>query len=82
MNALIERERVVRPITTTVSGAKSFAMALFVRKTLACEMAFAKVSGSSAITGQPSSSANFFTDSALKPPRSWPMTRTPRVDFV
>ena len=78
----MERERVVRPITTTVSGTRSSAMVFDVRKTLACEIAFLNVSGSSAITGQPRSSANFCTDSALSPPRSWPMTSTPRVDLV
>ena len=78
----MERERVVRPMTTTVSGAKSSAIVFDVRNTLACERALLKVSGSSEITGHPRSSENFFTESALRPPRSWPMTRTPRVDFV
>ena len=70
INALIERESVVRPITTTVSGAKSSAMVFDVRNTLAWEIASSNVSGSSAITGQPSFSAKSFTASALKPPRS------------
>ena len=82
MNALMERERVVRPITTTVSGTKSSAMARDVRKMLACEIAFSKVSGSSAITGQPSASAKSLTASTDSPPRSCPMTKTPRVDLV
>ena len=82
MSALIERERVVRPTTTTVSGARSSEIVFEVKKTLACEIAPSKVRGSSEITGQPSSFEKARTDSALKPPRSCPITRIPRVDLV
>ena len=82
MSALIGLDKVVRPITTAVSGAKSLTVAGSVRKTLAWLTALSKVSGSSAMTGQFNSCANSFTASALKPPRSCPMTKTPRVDLV
>jgi hypothetical protein len=80
--ALIERESVVLPITTTVSGATSSAIVFEVRMMLACASAAGKERGSSAITGHPSFSAKSCTSLSLSPARSWPMTRIPRVDLV
>ena len=80
--ALIERERVVLPITTTVSGVTSSAIVFEVRKMLACASAPGKESGSSEITGHPSFSAKSCTSFNSSPARSWPITRIPRVDLV
>jgi len=55
------RESVVRPIITTVSGFTSLRIFVEVRKILVWAVALSKESGSSAITGQPSSDANFST---------------------
>ena len=82
MSALTERDKVVRPMTITVSGARSFAMVIEVRKRLACAFALGKVNGSSLKIGQPSCSANFATSSSAKPPRSCPITNKPRVDLL
>ena len=53
----MERDSVVRPITTTDSGAKFFRIAGEAKKSAACEIASGKESGSSAITGQCRSAA-------------------------
>ena len=82
IKVLTLRESVVRPIITTVSGFTSLRILVEVRNMLACAVALSNESGSSAITGQPSSDANFWTLSCDKPARSWPITRRPRVDFV
>ena len=57
IRALMERDSVVRPITTTDSGAKFFRIAGEAKKSAACEIASGKESGSSAITGQCRSAA-------------------------
>ena len=53
ISAFTERDKVVRPITITVSGAKSFAIVVEVRKRLACAFVLGKVKGSSLKIGQP-----------------------------
>ena len=82
MSALTDLESVVRPMTMTVSGAKSFAIEVAVRNKLAWAFACANVSGSSLITGQPRDSINALTAATSSPPRSWPITSKPRVDLL
>ena len=82
ISALTDLESVVRPMTITVSGAKSLAIGVAVRNKLAWALAFANVSGSSLITGQPSESINALTAATSSPPRSCPITNKPRVDLV
>ena len=53
INAFTERERVVLPITITVSGARSLAITVEVKKRLACALALGNVSGSSLKIGHP-----------------------------
>ena len=79
MKALTERESVVLPITKTDCGIKVLLISCEVKKIDAWAIASGNDNGSSAITGQPSSFVNLVISSTLSPPRSWPMTTTPRA---
>jgi len=79
MNAFIERDSVVRPITNTACGINVLRISGEAKKIDACAIASGKESGSSAITGQPRTFANCVISSTVKPPRSCPTTTTPRA---
>ena len=57
IRAFIERESVVRPMITTVSGLKFLRIEGEAKKSAACAIAAGKESGSSAMTGQLRSAA-------------------------
>ena len=79
IKALIDRDKVVRPITRTDCGIRVLRISGDVKKIDACAMASGKESGSSAITGQPSTFVNCVISSTVNPPRSCPITTTPRA---
>jgi len=82
MKLLMERERVVRPITMTVFGVSSFEIAVAAKNKEAWATELSSDSGSSLMTGQPRRSANTLTSSVLNPPRSWPTIKTPSSLFT
>ena len=79
MNALIERESVVLPITKTDCGIKVLRISCDVKKIDACATASGNDKGSSVITGQPRVFVNLVISSTDNPPRSCPTTTTPRA---
>ena len=79
IKALIDRDKVVRPITKTDCGINVLRISGDAKKIDACAIASGKVRGSSAITGQPKIFANCVISSTVKPPRSCPITTTPRA---
>ena len=79
MKALIDRDKVVRPITTTDCGMSVLRISGEAKKIEACAIASGKESGSSAMTGQPKTFVNRVISSTVNPPRSCPITTTPRA---
>ena len=79
IKALIDRDKVVRPITSTDCGIRVLRISGEAKKIDACAMASGKDRGSSAITGHPNTFVNCVTSSTVKPPRSCPITTTPRA---
>ena len=77
--AFIDRDNVVRPIISTDCGMSVLRISGDARKIDACGTASGKERGSSEITGQPNTFVNFVISSTVKPPRSCPMTTTPRA---
>ena len=70
INALMDRDNVVRPITTTDCGINVLLISCEDKKSEACGSASGKDKGSSAITGQPITLVNCEISSTVKPPLS------------